>query len=220
MTYNDSNEVFMKTFKQLSLSLLILNLLAATVFAKEEVKPKTEPVSFIHNITNKMLDQLNHRRDEIKKNASIILEIVDEVIMPHIANRTISRKVMGKQWKKASNEQKVEFTKEFTLYLKRYYSRAFLAYDNQQLKFLPKVKYKGKKTAIVSTLLLQSGKPDVSIKYRLYLNKNGDWKVIDIVIEGISLVISNQRQYASKIVSEGLESVTKKLAYKNQMEFK
>jgi len=189
-------------------------------FSKETIKANIEPVPFIKGITESMLSKLKLRHDDIEKNSQVILEIVDEIIMPHIADVSISRRVMGRAWKKASKQQKIDFTREFSLYLKRYYSRAFLAYDDQKLTFLPKVKYLGKKNAIVSSLLLQQGKPDVSIKYRLHLYQSGKWKIVDIVIQGISLVISNQRQYATKITTEGLESVIKKLAYNNQLEFK
>ncbi len=209
----------MKIFLKLTL-FSIISILSTHLIAAETNNPATESVAFIKNITTEMIDELNARHKAIKKQPTIILKIVDSIIMPHIAAKTISRKVMGRYWKKATDEQKKQFTKEFTTYLKRYYSHAFLSYNDQRLSYQPKAKLKGKKYAVVATSIHSEGKKDVSVKYRLYHKKNGEWKIIDIVIEGISLVINNQRQYASQIKTEGLASVIKKLTYKNTQEFK
>ncbi len=198
----------------LSALVLSLTIQAMTLQAHEK-----DPAIFVKNITNSMIEKLNVSKSEIRENPSIILDIVDRQIMPHISKTTISRKVMGKTWKKATDQQKDKFVEEFTLYLKRFYSKAFLSFDNQTIEFDPNIKLKGKKLAIVSTKVLRSGQKPVEIQYRLYLKKDG-WKVVDIVIEGISLVISNQRQYAGLIAREGLDAVTAKLAYNNQQEFK
>ncbi|HFB67096.1 MAG TPA: ABC transporter substrate-binding protein [Aeromonadales bacterium] len=211
----------MKIIFKLAIVSLVSFLLSSQVFAEDKaVDNATASVAFIKNITTQMIDELNANHETIKNNPPEILKIVDRIIMPHIATKTISRKVMGRYWKKATDEQKENFTREFTTYLKRYYSHAFLSYNDQKLKYAPKAKLKGKKYASVSTFIVETGKKDVSVKYRLYHKKNGDWKIIDIVIEGISLVINNQRQYASQIKTEGLESVIKKLTYKNTKEFK
>lgn len=185
-----------------------------------QANPNGTASEFIKVITNNLIQTLNDLKIEIKKNPSLVLSIVDEKIMPYMASTTISRKVMGQQWKIATDEQRNKFNAEFTLYLKRYYSKAFLAFDNQSIEFNESVKMKGDNMAIVSTKVMRKGSSSsVAIQYRLS-KTNESWEVIDIVIEGISLVISNQRQYSGLITREGLDAVTAKLAFKNQQEFK
>ncbi len=178
------------------------------------------PVEFIKIITTDMLKTVKQKKAEIDKNPKAILAIVDEKIMPYVANKTIARKVMGFKWKTATAKQKEIFTREFTIYLERFYSRAFLSYDKQTLVYNPKAKMKGTKIAMVYTSLVETGKPDVQINYKLYKRKDGGWVMIDIVVEGISLVINNQRQYGGQIKSEGIDSVIVKLTYNNKKEFK
>jgi len=179
-----------------------------------------EPVKFIKIITTEMLKTVKANKTKIDQKPELLLEIVDNKIMPYVANKTIARKVMGFKWKTATVQQKADFTREFTIYLKRFYSRAFLSYDNQTLMYKSKPKMKGKKIATIYTSLEETGKPSVEIDYKLYKSKNGGWKMIDIVVEGISLVINNQRQYGGQIRTEGVDSVIVKLSYNNQKEFK
>ncbi len=191
------------------------------LYAADEIPiDELAPVDFIVRATTDMLDEVTATKPAIDENNELIVEIVDRRIMPYVATKTIARKVMGLKWKKASDQQKDDFTREFTTYLKRFYARAFLSYDNQKLNYTAKAKLKGSKIATVFTQLVESGKPDIAINYKLYKKKDGSWTMIDIIIEGISLVISNQRQYSGQIKREGLDSVIVKLAYKNKQEFK
>ena len=179
-----------------------------------------EPVEFITIITTDMLKVVKANKTGIDEDPKQLLKIVDEKIMSYVANKIIARKVMGLKWKTATVKQKEDFTTEFTKYLKRFYSRAFLSYDKQTLVYNPKPKMKGSKIATVYTSMVESGKPDIQIDYKLYLRKDGGWVMIDIVVEGISLVINNQRQYGGQIKREGLDSVIVKLTYNNSKEFK
>ncbi len=208
----------LKTIRPILKTLLLLNFLILVVtnsYATEE----TTPLNFVQAITNAMIEDLNVSKAEIQKDPSLVLAIVNKRVMPHIAKITIARKVMGLVWKKSSALQKQKFVNEFTIYLKRFYSKSLLSFNEQTIKFSPDVRTKGKKLAIVSTQLIRKGHTPIEIKYKLYRKKDG-WKVIDLIIEGISLVVSNQRQYAGLIAREGLDTVTAKLSYNNKQEFK
>jgi phospholipid transport system substrate-binding protein len=203
--------------KHLTISFL-LALTALGVALPATSAESDDPVAFVENITKTMLEELNTKRDILKQEPEKILDIVDRVVMPHIAAKTIARKVMGKYWRIASEEQQEKFTVEFTTYLKRYYSKAFLSYNNQRIEYEPKPKWVSPKTATVTSHLLQDGQQPVEIVYKIQKSKNG-WLVTDIVIEGISLVINNQRQYGSLFANEGIDTVIAKLAYNNAKAF-
>jgi phospholipid transport system substrate-binding protein len=213
-------------------NLLLMSVLLITTYnfsIAAEIAPKNqlelpinqlEPVEFIKIITTDMLNIVKQNKTLISKDPKQLLQIVDNKIMPFVANNTIARKVMGFKWKTATTKQKQDFTEEFTIYLKRFYSRAFLSYDKQTLVYDPKPKMKGNNIATISTSLQENGKPDIQIDYKLYKQKDGGWIMIDIVVEGISLVINNQRGYGNQIKSEGIDSVIVKLRYNNSKEFK
>ncbi|PIP80651.1 MAG: hypothetical protein COW84_04065 [Gammaproteobacteria bacterium CG22_combo_CG10-13_8_21_14_all_40_8] len=205
--------MFLKNYKLFTLG-LFLWLGTVHSFAAEQ-----PPLDFVKTITNAMIEDLNVSKVEIKKNPSLVLDIVDRRVIPYVSKETIARKVMGRVWKDSSEAQRTKFVEEFTTYLKRFYSKALLSFDNQSIEFSPDVATKGDNLAMVSTKVIRPGQASVEIKYKLAKGNDG-WKVTDLIIEGISLVINNQRQYSTLIVQEGLDAVTAKLAYNNQQEFK
>lgn len=218
-------------YNRLSKFLLVATLIlisAGYSFAAEKLSSSNsntpinhlQPVEFIKIITTDMLKTVKANKAQIDQDPTQLLKIVDEKIMTFVANKTIARKVMGFKWKTATVKQKTDFTNQFTIYLKRFYSRAFLSYDKQTLEYNPKPKMKGSKIATVYTAMVENGRPDVHIDYKLYKSKDGGWVMIDIVVEGISLVINNQRQYGGQIKKEGVDSVIVKLSYNNSKEFK
>jgi len=148
---------------------------------------------------------------------------VEEVIAPYTDFRKIAKLVVGKYWKRASEEEQNNFEKEFKVLLVRTYSRAFVDFDDWTLSFLPldmdkAVKtVKNKQAVTVKTQILQPGKRPFSISYRMW-RTDGNWKVYDIVIEGISLVKNYRTSIGSRIKKSGssLASVTEFLAKKNR----
>ncbi|RMH41551.1 MAG: ABC transporter substrate-binding protein [Gammaproteobacteria bacterium] len=200
-------------------AILFLLLTSFAVFnALSLAQEQEDPVKFLQTLTNGLIQELNARKAELKKDPGIILDIINRRVMPNIAAKTIARKVMGRHWRAATDEQKEKFTTEFTTYLKRYYAKAFLSYDDQQLRYDEKAKWLSPKSVLVRSELIQKDKAPVEIRYRLTRGKNG-WLITDIVIEGVSLVISNQRQYDGLIRREGLDTVIAKLAFANNRPF-
>jgi len=68
---------------------------------------------------------------------------------------------------------------------------------------------------VVKTEVLQSSAPPISVNYRM-LQTDGDWKVYDIMIEGVSLVTNYRSSFNSEIQSRGsLKAVIDTLAKNN-----
>jgi phospholipid transport system substrate-binding protein len=70
---------------------------------------------------------------------------------------------------------------------------------------------------IVKTEIIQPSRPPVAVDYRMALNKSGDWKAYDVIIEGISMVTNYKGSFATSIKnSGGLDNVIKALIEKNE----
>lgn len=67
--------------------------------------------------------------------------------------------------------------------------------------------------AVVRTLLVSPGKPDMHINYRLK-KVNGEWRIIDVDVEGIWLVDNYRNQFASVVNTDGIEGLIKSLREK------
>lgn len=144
-----------------------------------------------------------------------IFALAEEKILPNFNFDKVSRLVLGKNWTKASPEQKTAFQSEFRTLLIRTYATALSKYKNQTIEYKPMRMTEDASTASVKTAILQPGGQPIAVDYSLE-KKADTWKVYDIVIEGVSLVTNYRSQFAQEIRQNGLDSLIKKLGDKNR----
>jgi phospholipid transport system substrate-binding protein len=144
-----------------------------------------------------------------------IFALAEEKIVPNFNFDKVSRLVLGKNWTKATADQKTAFQTEFRTLLIRTYATALSKYKNQTIEYKPLRMADGASTASVKTAILQPGGQPIAVDYSL--EKKADvWRVYDIVIEGVSLVTNYRGQFAQEIRTNGLDSLIRKLGDKNK----
>lgn len=143
-----------------------------------------------------------------------IFALAEEKILPNFNFVRVSRLVLGKNWTRATPEQRDGFQKEFRTLLLRTYATALSKYKDQTIEFLPLRMADGAKTASVKTKIIQDGGQPIAVGYSL-ARENDTWKVYDIVIEGVSLVTNYRGQFSQEVRQNGLDSLIEKLAAKN-----
>jgi len=174
-----------------------------------------EPQKAIEKASVKLQKEL--KDDGFLTDFAKINHFVEEVIEPHMDFNKISKLVVGKHWRRASEEEKKNFEKEFKILLVRTYSRAFIGFDDWSVDFLPldmnkAVKQvKNTKAVTVRTKIIQPGKSPFTINYKMWL-VDGKWKTYDVVLEGVSLV-KNFRTSISRRMSKPGASLSKVTAY-------
>ncbi len=148
-------------------------------------------------------------------NQDKIFALAEEKIVPNFNFDKVSRLVLGKNWTKATPEQKTAFQAEFRTLLIRTYATALSKYKNQTIEYKPLRMAEGANTVSVKTAIVQPGGQPIAVDYSLE-KKADTWKVYDIVIEGVSLVTNYRSQFAQEIRQNGLDSLIKKLGDKNK----
>ncbi len=144
-----------------------------------------------------------------------IFALAEEKIVPNFNFDKVSRMVLGKNWTKATPDQKTAFQNEFRTLLIRTYATALAKYRNQVIEYKPFRMVNESNIASVKTQIIQPGGQPIAVDYSL--EKQADtWKVYDIVIEGVSLVTNYRGQFAQEIRQNGMDSLIKKLADKNK----
>ena len=182
--------------------------MAAAIEAPDELVKKT---------AEDVLGVVKQDKDIQAGNQQKIFALAEEKIMPNFNFDRVSRMVLGKNWTKATPEQKAAFQAEFRTLLLRTYATALSKYRNQTIEYKPLRMQPGDTTASVKTVILQPGGQPIAVDYTLALEKQPEaWKVYDIVIEGVSLVTNYRSQFAQEIRQNGLDSLIKKLAEKNK----
>jgi len=147
-------------------------------------------------------------------NHAKIFTLAEEKVLPNFNFVRVSRLVLGKNWTRATPEQRTDFQREFRTLLLRTYATALSKYQDQTIEFLPLRMVDDAKTTSVKTKIIQSGGQPISVDYSLAREEEA-WKVYDIVIEGVSLVTNYRGQFSQEVRKYGLDSLIGKLANKN-----
>jgi phospholipid transport system substrate-binding protein len=127
--------------------------------------------------------------------------------------RTMARLVLAKNWKRLSDAQRDEFVEEFTEYLANDYGSRIERYDQEEVEVLGEVP-KPRGDVVVKTKILGGENSGALVDYRLRPHR-GEWRIIDVVIEGISLVANFRDQFREVMGREGPEAMLAKLRQKN-----
>ena len=117
----------------------------------------------------------------------------------------LSRRTLGREWSKFKPEQQKEFTTLFAELLENVYADRILAYTHEKIDFGKETELK-KGLVEVESYIITTDNKQVPLFYRL-TNKSGQWRVYDVVIEGVSMVKNYRgqfRQILSKQTPEDL----------------
>jgi phospholipid transport system substrate-binding protein len=171
--------------------------------------------------------------DTVKANVNSVLEVLRDPKLQGEAGKKVkeqkiqvaaeklfdfvelSKRTLGLNWNGFSPEQRKEFVKLFESILKDAYVDKITAYTNEQVNFAKEVALSETTVEVQSIIIYRGGQ--VPINYRV-IKKENDWKVYDVVIEGVSLV-NNYRTQFREILGNNppeklLETLRKKVGAK------
>jgi len=186
-------------------SLLFAGQLSATSQDAQDVVKMT---------ADKVLSRIQSERSMLDANPERIYDLVNELVIPHFDFVSMSKWVLGKNWKKATEEQRKEFVEQFRILLVRTYARALLEYSGQQIKYLPLEESPKPNLAVIKTELESKNAQILPVNYRMY-NRDGTWKVIDVAVDGVSLTSTYRGSFASEIKKNGIAALIAKLGERN-----
>lgn len=115
--------------------------------------------------------------------------------------RTIGRFALGRYWKNASKAQQTEYLKLFENMIVKVYSSRFKDYDGQALE-VKNARADGENDTIVFSEIVPQDGPKIKVDWRVR-NKNGKHGVVDIIVEGVSMSLTQRSDFASVIQRGG-----------------
>jgi phospholipid transport system substrate-binding protein len=105
----------------------------------------------------------------------------------------LSRRTLGREWKKFKPDQQKEFVSLFEELLQNIYADRVLAYTSEKIEFGKETELKKGRVEVESYIITKDNKK-VPLFYRM-TNKSGQWRVYDVVIEGVSMVKNYRGQF-------------------------
>lgn len=173
------------------------------------------PVDLLERESNKVLKLLRDDRENLQNNPDRIYQIVDDYILPHLDDITMAKLALGKNWKKATREQKRSFVAEFRSLLVRTYSKSLIEFRDQTIRYLPQNVPPSANKASVKAEVLQPGGPAIPLAYSVRV-KGNTWKVYDIQVDGVSLVTSYRGTFTQEVRKSGIDGLLQYLRDKNR----
>ena len=199
--------------KSLDTLFLGLVLAASPLFAQEEA-----PDTKIKKVTEDVLTIVRQDKDIQSGNTKKAIDLVEARVIPHFNFQRMTALAMGRDWNKASPEQKTRLSEEFKTLLVRTYSNALTSYRDQTLRYKPFKMQPGETDVVIKTEIVQPGAKPIQLDYSLEKQGN-DWKVYDVIVAGVSLVSNYRDTFNQEVRANGVDSLIQMLANKNkQME--
>lgn len=210
---NNIRTVFSTVVLAIIASILFQPVIAESSTVAEESAIES-PVILLERTSAQVIKILRDDHELLVNEPDRIYKIIDDYILPHLDEVTMAKLALGKNWKKATKQQKREFVNEFKNLLVRTYSKSLIEYKDNEIKYFPIKLVADTHKTLVKAEISQPGGPSIPMAYRMRL-KNKTWKVYDIKIDGISLVTSYRGTFTQEIRKSGIDGLLKYLRDKN-----
>jgi phospholipid transport system substrate-binding protein len=120
----------------------------------------------------------------------------------------LSKRSLGQSWNKMTPEQQKEFIKLYKSLLKDVYADKITSYTEEKIIFKREITLSEKTVEVETTILTKTS--EVAINYRV-IEKDGYWKVYDVVIEGVSLISNYRAQFREILANQTPEALLETL---------
>jgi len=185
----------------------------ALVLAAGARAQEMAPDVLVKKVTLEVVDILQKDK-EIKADRKKVIALIETRVLPHFNFQAMTASAVGRNWDKASAEQKSRLSEEFKTLLVRTYASSIAAYSDQKFDFRP-LRAKPTDTDVtVNVRVLQTGAQPVTIDYDME-KRPGGWKVWDVRVGGISLVANYRTEFDNQVRESGIDGLIKTLQVKN-----
>ena len=140
---------------------------------------------------------------------------IEEIAYSHFDFERMSRLVLARNWRDLDDAQRSAFEAEFRKHLSLTYGRRLNSYTDEQIKIVEARKAGRSDVQVLTKVIGGAAGPDgIAIDYRLR-ERDGNWLVIDVIVEGVSLIQNFRAQVQDIISTKGVSSLLEILREKN-----
>jgi phospholipid transport system substrate-binding protein len=171
-------------------------LIATAPWAAPPPVNPADAIAFMNQLWNRAAELLNNKTDPAIRQARF-----RQLFHEDFDSAGIARFVLGPYWRSASGQEQQEFTRLFEDYVAFVYTARLANFGGQTFKI------RGSRSdgdgVIVSTDVISSGSTSpLRMDWRL-VNDNGAYKINDVIIEGISMAVTQRSEFASVVQRNG-----------------
>jgi len=179
---------------------ILKQLLLLTIFIGNSFVIAAEKISaheYTERIHNNIILILQTKNDLFEEDSELFIQEISNAFSPIVDFKRIARNVMGKHYKVSTTSERDRFSEAFRTSLLNTYSKTLIEFKDERIIVLPpKSKSKSPNKMKVDIEIITSSKTYPGV-YSMYLDKNNEWKIINIVVNGINLGLTFRSQFYS-----------------------
>ena len=123
---------------------------------------------------------------------------LEKLFQKYVDIPIIARAVLGKSWRDANADQRTKFVHAFKNYVANKYGRQFSEFKGTTLEIVKSRDTLTKAGVLVSSLVVVPGNSSLKVVWQVS-NGSGSLKLIDLRVEGISMLSSERQEFRSKL---------------------
>ena len=160
------------------------------------------PHDVVQSTTTELLGELKANKEQYKSNPQAFYDTLDRILAPVVDADGISRSIMTVKYsRKATPEQMQRFQENFRRSLFQFYGNALLEYDNQGITVDPAKPDDGQRASVGMKVSGNNGAV-YPVQYTLE-NIGGEWKVRNVIVNGINIGKLFRDQFADAMNRNG-----------------
>lgn len=195
--------------------LAFLALWLAAAIPAAAIAADLAPDELVRKVTAEVMDAVGRDRASRPADRTAAIAIAEEKILPHVDFAEATRLAMGRSWRLATPAQQAALVSEFRTLLVRTYATALEGLRDQRVEQDPLRMSPADVEVRVRDRFIKSGTPAVTIDYQMRKTADG-WKVYDIVVDGMSLVLNYRDSFEHEVRRTGVDGLIATLQAKNR----
>jgi phospholipid transport system substrate-binding protein len=172
------------------------------------------PETLIAGMTEDVLAKAGQSQAPL--DAAAMHTLVETVIMPNVDFRGMTARAVGPRWRTADDAQKALLMSGFEALLIKTYAGALSQATGAKFRLKSSVTIDSTTKEVRSEVVPRGGGDPIVLSYRLSL-QGDDWKVTDVSVMGVWLVLTYQSQFAQVLQNTGVDGLIQALADKTRM---
>lgn len=193
--------IFRRSVLSLIGALIVTTVLCARPAAAAAVDAEAA-TSFVTELATNAIDILRQTEAEDIEERK---EVFRDILRQGFDLNAIGRLILGRHWRSATKEQRSDYLRLFSEYVLRTYSSMLGGYTDEKFE-IGHAKPVGKADMMVSTQIVGSDGPPVLVNWRVRMI-NEQYKVIDVSVEGVSMVLTKRSEFSSVIKNKGFDGL-------------
>ena len=173
---------------------------------------ETAPEVLVKSTVDEVLAVIKQNKDK-----QALRGLAEQKVLPHFDFKRMTQLAVGTAWRQANPAQQQALENGFRTLLVNTYTNALsvAATGSQTVEVKPAPAKPDQNEVTVKTLVKDPGKEPIAIDYRMAKSAGG-WKVIDVIVENLSLVTNYRGSFAAEVNRSGIDGLIKVLEEKNR----